>query len=194
MAYFTVAEARAAGRARANAEYSTSESMLRKSATASPRGPFDIFLSHSSRDADAILGIKAILERAGRTVYVDWIDDPHLDRSRVSRATARRLRDRMNQCASLVYVATKAATTSKWMPWELGYFDGRRTEEAVAILPLVDYRGQDVGQEYLDLYPKIENNGVYSPAPVVTRHVGSRIETKSVRDLILARGGPAWHT
>lgn len=26
---------------------------------------------------------------------------------------------------------------SKWMPWELGYFDGRRGSEQVAIFPLV---------------------------------------------------------
>jgi hypothetical protein len=194
MAYFTVAEARAAGRSRAARESSTPESILRKSATAPTWEPFGVFLSHSSSDAEAILGIRAILERAGRSVYVDWINDPQLDRSRVSAATAQRLRDRMNHCASLVYVATKAATTSKWMPWEFGYFDGRKTDEAVAILPLVDYAGQDVGQEYLDLYPKIENGGIMGLAPIVTRDVGSRTETKSVGDLVLARGGPAWRS
>jgi hypothetical protein len=191
MAEFTVAEAREVGRSRAGREFSTAEAVLRKSASA---GSFDIFLSHSSRDAEAILGIKAILERGGRRVYVDWINDPHLDRTRVSASTAHQLRLRMNQCSSLVYAATKAATSSKWMPWELGYFDARKGVEAVAILPLVDYAGQDVGQEYLEVYPKIEKTGIMSPMPIVTRRNGGRVETKSIDDLVRARGGLAWRS
>jgi hypothetical protein len=42
------------------------------------------------------------------------------------------------------------------MPWELGYFDGFRPGH-VAVLPIVKYDGQSfVGQEYLGLYPCIE--------------------------------------
>lgn len=105
---------------------------LRKSAKLI--GPFDIFLSHSFHDTELILGVRSILQRAGKRVYVDWIDDPELDRSRVTKNTAARLRERMLQCPSMIYAATKAATTSKWMPWELGYFDGRKGPEAIAII------------------------------------------------------------
>jgi hypothetical protein len=45
---------------------------------------YDIFLSHSIKDEELILGIKAILEDLKYTVYVDWIDDPQLDRSKVT--------------------------------------------------------------------------------------------------------------
>jgi len=31
---------------------------------------FDIFLSHSVRDASLVMGVKRILEEAGKTVYV----------------------------------------------------------------------------------------------------------------------------
>jgi hypothetical protein len=66
-------------------------SRISKSAT----GTFDIFLSHSVRDADLILGLKRMLEAEGCTVYVDWIDDADLDRQNVKAATAARLRERM---------------------------------------------------------------------------------------------------
>src|SRR5471032_1856330 len=56
---------------------------------------FDIFLSHASKDADLILGVKAILENLGYKVYVDWIEDSQLDRTRVTPDTADLLRVRM---------------------------------------------------------------------------------------------------
>lgn len=116
---------------------------------------FDIFLSHASRDAELILGVKAILEGSGFKVYVDWIDDAHLDRVRVTKETADLLRRRMKQSSSLLWVATDAASQSKWMPWELGYFDGFRSNH-VAILPLVDSATSSFeGQEYLALCPLV---------------------------------------
>jgi hypothetical protein len=45
------------------------------------------------------------------------------------------------------------------MPWELGYFDGLKPGY-VWILPLVmDYDSEFKGQEYLGLYPPIEDIG-----------------------------------
>ena len=44
------------------------------------------------------------------------------------------------------------ASSSRWMPWELGYFDGTHGPEKVAICPIVMGPGQHVGQEYLNLY------------------------------------------
>jgi hypothetical protein len=119
---------------------------------------FDVFLSHSSRDAELILGVKVLLEKRKYSVYVDWDTDHELDRSAVSPKTANRLRVRMQQSQSLIYVATDNATHSKWMPWELGYFDGFRTG-GVAILPLLESEsGSFRGQEYLGLYPVVRKN------------------------------------
>lgn len=112
----------------------------------------DIFLSHTIRDAQLILGVKGILEDLNYTVYVDWIDDPQLDRSRVSPVTADKLRTRMKLSKSLLYVTTENAENSKWMPWECGYFDGLK--EKVAIVPVKDNTTDTYdGQEYLGLYP-----------------------------------------
>lgn len=190
MTYFTLSEARRAGEHSATFNASGALGVLRKEAAAP--GPFDIFLSHSFRDKTIVLGVKRILERSGRTVYVDWIDDPLLDRTRVSASTADHLRRRMQACRSLVYAASSAAQDSKWMPWELGYFDGRKGPEAVAVMRLPEAVGRPVGQEYLDLYPQVEHL-VQTPGalgyqiPQVTRRQSGRVMVKSVDSLVMAR-------
>lgn len=71
---------------------------------------FDIFLSHSFRDAELILGIKLTLEDLGHSVYVDWVTDPQLDRNSISEATAEVLRGRMSSSSALFYVTTENST------------------------------------------------------------------------------------
>lgn len=192
MVHYTISEVRNAGLAEARYQVGGAREVLRKSTGV--LGPFDIFLSHSFHDAELILGVRTILQRAGKRVYVDWIDDPELDRTKVSKLTASRLRERMNQCSSLIYAATKAATFSKWMPWELGYFDGRKNAESVAIMPLVSYPGESLGQEYLGLYPTLERASAVRPSPVVTSRGRYGSMQKSLDDLTNGRGGTAWRS
>lgn len=132
-------------------------------------GTYDVFLSHSFHDAQAILGLHGLLTEQGLRVYVDWIDDPELDRSRVSPSTAARLRERMKSSRSLVYATSQAARNSRWMPWELGYFDGIRDGSRVSILPVEDGVTAFNGEEYLGLYKVIEKrrvSGVLRPYAV----------------------------
>lgn len=111
-----------------------------------------MFLSHSIKDSDLVLGVKGILEDLGHSVYVDWIEDPQLDRTKVSAKTAEKLRQRMSTCLSLLYLTTQNAEESKWMPWECGYYDGFKGK--VAILPVKENSTNVfLGQEYLGLYP-----------------------------------------
>jgi hypothetical protein len=119
---------------------------------------YDIFLSHSSEDAIYIQALHDELTEAGFAVYVDWIEDPQMDRSKVSKATAAVLRERMKRCRSLLYATSQSAKKSVWMPWELGYMDAR-TKSRVAVVPIVDDAdaGKDYrGQEYLGLYPYLD--------------------------------------
>lgn len=155
MAFLTRAEAvRATPSRMRNARLAEAE--LRKAATAPLDTTFDIFLSHSSEDAIVVAGVKSLLEADGLTVYVDWIQDARLDRRRVNKESAAVLRTRMNSCRYFVYASSRSSVDSKWMPWELGYFDGRRPGR-VGILPVVA-SGHDTfnGVEYLSLYPLIE--------------------------------------
>lgn len=158
MAFVTIGEARAKGAAarsfRTSARVLKEEvDNLRKSAS-----HHDIFLSHSFTDADLVLGVKRILEEEGNfRVFVDWVEHPELDRSRVTAETAAIIRSAMENSSSMIFATSEASPSSKWMPWELGFFDGKRGADKVAILPLVDADGKEFrGQEYLALYGKIE--------------------------------------
>lgn len=158
MAYLTKDEVKQATRTRLQKNFSASApQILRESVRASANeDSFDIFLSHASEDSEIVLGVREILTGLGLKVYIDWIDDPQQDRGNVTAENADMLRRRMKQSRSLVFLTTKSSVSSRWMPWELGYFDGLKTG-FIGILPIVDYSGGSFsGQEYLGLYPLVE--------------------------------------
>lgn len=116
---------------------------------------YDIFLSHSSNDAEIVAGLKLELEDLGHSVYVDWIEDPLMNRTSVTKETALILQDRMKNCKSLIYAFSENASNSKWMPWELGYFDALKG--TVAVLPISKTnKSSYVGSEYLGIYNYIQ--------------------------------------
>ncbi|MER9533277.1 toll/interleukin-1 receptor domain-containing protein [Mesorhizobium sp. M0309] len=126
-------------------------------AGSSSKTSFDIFLSHSIKDAEIVLGVKKLFEKLGATVYVDWVEDPQLDRSKVTAITAELLRMRMKQSNSLLFLHSNNSPGSRWMPWELGFFDGYRG--VIAVLPVAKTENETfVGQEFLGLYPYIDGS------------------------------------
>lgn len=122
---------------------------------------FDIFLSHSYHDKAIIPPLKEELENFGFSVYVDWIVDKFLSREQVNKKTAEILQKRMKQSKCLVYATSQNSEDSKWMPWELGYFDGIK-DKMVAILPIKkstnDFQDNFKGREYLGLYHYIDKS------------------------------------
>lgn len=155
MSYYTERELRqrSGGLGASRAEFQIKE------AARGAYGTYDIFLSHSFVDADVILGLKKLLESQGLRIYVDWIDDPELDRTRVSAATASRIQQRMRASNALVYATSRSARKSRWMPWELGYFDGIKSGDRISICPIEPDSATAVGfagEEYLGLYKAME--------------------------------------
>lgn len=80
------------------------EQILIKEAASFDDEGYDIFLSHSYKDANMILNIKRIIEDMGFSVYVDWIDDPQLERTKVTSGTADLIRNRIDSSRCLIYV------------------------------------------------------------------------------------------
>lgn len=156
MVYITEREIRARferARREANSRYFSASEVLNESQQISDSiNEYDIFLSLSSDDNDLIAGLKLILqEDFGFKVYVDW-NDPQLNPNRISPETASILRQRMSKCKSLVYAFSENSKESKWMPWELGYFDGIK-ESMVAVLPIETVNSKNIkGSEYVGLY------------------------------------------
>ncbi|WP_313253795.1 toll/interleukin-1 receptor domain-containing protein [Empedobacter sp.] len=118
---------------------------------------FDIFLSHSFLDKDEVQGLYQELTDFGFKVYVDWIVDPHLDRTNVTKSSAKLVQSRLKASRTLLLAISTNATMSKWMPWELGYVDGNTNK--CAIIPVSKERDPVKafkGTEYLLLYPFIK--------------------------------------
>lgn len=123
---------------------------------ASDSETYDVFLSYSSDDLEYVIATKEYLEEFGLRIYANHIEDPN-GRSKVTPKVAEILRKRMKQCASLVLLHSKNSGDSKWVPWELGYFDALKNR--VAILPIVpDDNPKFEGQEYLSLYPYLDED------------------------------------
>jgi len=120
---------------------------------------YDIFLSHSYDDARIIKALRDEITEMNYEVYVDWIEDPKLDRERVSKNNALLLRNRMRRCKCLFYATSDSAEKSIWMPWELGFMDSHTRK--VAIVPILDLPSSSddyKGREYLGIYPYIEKS------------------------------------
>jgi hypothetical protein len=125
-------------------------------ATASEGELFDVFLSHSSAEPEEILlGVKAMLEDRGLKVYVDKYSDPQLKPAEVTPETAELLRSRMSCSNALLYLHSRHSKKSRWMPWELGFFDGLKGN--VGVIPVTqNQEGTFKGEEYLNLYPYVD--------------------------------------
>lgn len=159
--YFTIHEANAAARSRSQYSFESASILTESMRVNKSTDTYDVFLSHSISDSDLVLGIKTLLEeRFNLRVYVDWVEDKQLNRDSVNVNTAETLRKRMQQSNSLFYLTTENSSKSKWMPWELGYFDGYKPNK-VAILPVLKNSFDTFkGQEYLGLYPVIHKDGL----------------------------------
>jgi hypothetical protein len=104
-----------------------------------------------------VQGLYQELTDFGYSVYVDWIIDPHLDRTNVTKESASLVRMRMKSSKTLLLAISTNATISKWIPWELGYVDGHTNK--CAIIPVSNERNPPKsfkGTEYLLLYPFIK--------------------------------------
>lgn len=111
----------------------------------------DIFVSHSSKDREDIIGIKDMLNNQGLDCYVDWMfDKDQLSRELTCKETAAVLMKRMAQSKALLYVLTEDALLSPWMPWELGYFSA--LNKPIYIYKLIDKKTP----EYIELYQQVE--------------------------------------
>lgn len=109
---------------------------------------FDVFLSHSSLDANMLLELKACLNSNGLNVYIDWMSDrSSLKRELLQKSTAEVLLKRMNASTTLLYVYTENSNKSCWMPWELGYFHGLGRKICVFVPEEIER------PMYLNLYP-----------------------------------------
>jgi hypothetical protein len=113
-----------------------------------------IFLSHSHRDKDEVEKAVVFLRKLGISVYIDWMDDemPAV----TSGTTAARIKEKIKENRKFILLATNNAVASKWCNWELGFGDAAKYINHISLFPLAENSGAWNGNEYLQIYPRIE--------------------------------------
>ena len=130
-----------------------------------------VFLSHSHKDKDFVTDAKRFLGSHGVDVYVDW-QDPGMPDG-ISAATATALRAKIESNKKFVLLATNNALSSKWVPWELGYADGLKGTEHIAVLAVKPDGKEWAGNEYVGVYPILEKEGVRLPGAATLTSLGA---------------------
>jgi len=132
----------------------------------------DVFLSHSSKDKDDLPAVIEFLKRFGVKAYVDKADDD-LPKKTTSE-TGKIIKNRIAECKKFIVLVSDNSKESKWIPWELGIGDEKKSIDNVALLPKSDDSSSGwPEQEYLGLYPRIVYNtfkGQDSPVWMVLDH------------------------
>lgn len=115
-----------------------------------------IFLSHSHKDQNLIKEAVAFFKGIDITVYIDWLDESMPEKT--NGETALKIKSRIKSNDKFILLATNDAIMSKWCNWELGIGDSfKLPEDNLAILPLSENSGKWYGNEYLQIYPRIES-------------------------------------
>lgn len=145
---------------------------------------FDVFLSYTLADKDVVGGIYIELIKQGLTVYLDWVVDPDLQRSKVTKESAERIRRRLKSSKSLLLAMSENVVLSKWVPWELGYVDGHTGR--CGLFPVSDDRIPPTTftrSEFLLLYPYVKKATVtdlsYSEKSYITESAYSYADFKN---------------
>ena len=115
-----------------------------------------VFLSHSHSDAAFIDPVIVLLRKSGVNVYVDRTDSGLPPTT--GPTTAARIKMKITEQKKFILVATDNAIQSKWCNWELGFGDALKFDKHIALLPLAENSGVWIGNEYLAIYPRIEES------------------------------------
>jgi hypothetical protein len=115
-----------------------------------------IFLSHSHKDKELAKGLKNYLGSLGLNLYIDWEDTDMPGTP--NRETAHALKRRISSTHYFLMLCTDNALQSRWVPWEVGIADMQKAAGRILIAPVINNSGQFNGNEYLQLYRKIDVN------------------------------------
>jgi hypothetical protein len=118
------------------------------------------FLCHSHKDRDLALGLQQWLKEQGMELYIDWLD-PYMPDT-PDAVTADRIRTAIKVADVFLFLATNDSMASRWCPWELGFADGVKRNEQIAVISTSDASGNYYGNEYLQLYRRIDQATVHN--------------------------------
>lgn len=161
---FRISELQAAGRSGVRVRKSLDETKRAGGKTA--------FLCHSHADRDLAIGVVNLLQQAGWDIYVDWADATMPETP--NRQTAENIKGKIRSLNLFFFLATPNSVNSRWCPWEIGYADGTKVIDSILIIQTQDGGGRFYGNEYLQLYRRLDRDQLgqlkyYEPGAVTGR-------------------------
>ncbi|GGK48318.1 TIR domain-containing protein [Pseudomonas koreensis] len=146
-----------------------------RSFSAKRYGQPSAFLSHSHKDERLALGLQQMLVAQGWDIYIDWQDQQMPDQPDVE--TAKRIKRAIIGADWFLFLATENSTASRWCPWEIGYADGEKPLNRIAVVPTTDANGSFYGNEYLRLYSRIDTANSGGLALFDTKNQGTWVRS-----------------
>jgi len=96
----------------------------------------DVFISHKMEDAEKARRLKRRIESFGLTCWID-ADDGEMGQLPVDyKVLTDRIREHLRTCRCLIFAFSAKSRESRWMPWELGFFDGRWGQRLIGLYDL----------------------------------------------------------
>jgi hypothetical protein len=138
------------------------------------------FLCHSHKDEDLAKGLQNYLVGLGWTVYIDWQDAtmPPVP----NRETASKIKTRIRATDWFLFLATQNSMVSRWCPWEIGFADGVKPIDTILIIPTQAADGTFHGNEYLQLYRRIDVSKA-TGNPVLVIEPGNEYSGKTMNEM-----------
>jgi TIR domain len=126
-----------------------------------------IFLCHAHTEKSIVEQAKLFFENLGISIYVDWEDQSMPEKP--DGTTAINIKNQIiSKNEKFVVLATNNAIASKWCNWEIGIADPfKNPDKKMALLPIADNNKTWNGNEYLQIYPRIELSAVFTGEYVV---------------------------
>lgn len=112
------------------------------------------FLCHSHKDHELAKGLQVLMKENGWDLYIDW-EDSEMP-STPNKETANRIKTKIKTTDWFLFLATGNSTQSRWCPWEIGFADSAKGYDKILIIPTEDDYGTWYGNEYLQLYKKMD--------------------------------------
>ncbi|MBL4713931.1 MAG: toll/interleukin-1 receptor domain-containing protein [Alcanivorax sp.] len=112
------------------------------------------FLCHSHKDHELAKGLQVLMKENGWDLYIDWEDSEMPNTP--NKESAKKIKEKIGGADWFLFLATENSTRSRWCPWEIGFADSGKGYEKILIIPTEDDYGTWYGNEYLQLYKKID--------------------------------------
>jgi hypothetical protein len=110
------------------------------------------FLCHSHQDVDLVKGLLKLCEENELDVYIDWKDNTMP--TTPNGTTASKIKEKIISNDIFLFLATENSKASRWCPWEIGYANSK--QKRIYIVPTIDDKRTTYGNEYLELYSRID--------------------------------------